>query len=158
VVVVIGLGSPFLTDDAVGPRVVHELARQGGFPARLTEAHAGGLLLEELEGEDRAVVVDAVLDPGRRPGQVLVGGIGGASHNAACAHDCDLPQALAMGRALGMRLPPEAAIHMVGIVAGDVATFSERLTPAVEAALGDACAAVRACLAAPVPSPIPEPS
>ncbi len=157
--VVIGLGSPFLTDDAVGPRVVRELARQGGFPGRLAEAHAGGLLLlEELEGEEGAVIVDAVLDPGRPPGQVLVGGLGGASHNAACAHDCDLPQALAMGRALGMRLPAEAAIHVVGIVAGDVATFSERLTPAVEAALGEACAAVRACLPVPSTTPIPEPS
>ena len=61
--IVIGLGSPFLSDDSVGPRVVRELARQGCDGVRLVESHAGGmLLLEDLAGTRRAIIVDALLD------------------------------------------------------------------------------------------------
>jgi hydrogenase maturation protease len=156
-VVVIGLGSPFLSDDGVGPRVVRELARQGLAGARLVEAHAGGLLLvEELADSSRAVVVDALVAEGRRPGEVIVAGVDGATHNAACSHDCDLPQALALGRAMGLALPDDAAILLVAVVAGDVHTFGETLSPAVEAAVPGACAAARAWLAGVGPKPAEE--
>ncbi|MBI5445016.1 MAG: hydrogenase maturation protease [Deltaproteobacteria bacterium] len=146
--VVIGLGSPFLSDDGVGPRVVRELARQGLAGARLVEAHAGGLLLvEELAGAERAVIVDALIDERREPGEVVVSGIGQATQNASCSHDCDLPQAMALGRAMGLPLPEDAAILLVAVVAGEVTRFSETLSPAVEAAVPEACAAVRAWLA-----------
>ena len=145
--VVIGLGSPFLSDDGIGPRVIRELRRQRLSGARLVEAHAGGLLLvEELTGASRAVVVDALVDEGRRPGEVVVAGIEAATHNAACSHDCDLSQALALGRALGLPLPEDEAILLVAVVAGDVTTFGETLSPAVEAAVPDACVAVGAWL------------
>jgi len=147
-VVVIGLGSPYLTDDGVGPRVVRELARQGLAGARLVEAHAGGLLLvEELAGASRAVVVDALVDVRRRPGEVVVAGVGGTTHNAACGHDCDLFQALSLGRALGLALPDDDAITLVAVTAADVTTFGQTLSPAVEAAVPGACAAVRSWLA-----------
>lgn len=158
--VVIGLGSPFLRDDSVGPAVVRRL-RAGGMPGvRLVEAHAGGLLLlEELEGMERAVIVDALLDERRRPGDVLVGGIRAAGRNASCSHDCDLSQTLDLGRALGMALPEDDAIHLVAIVAADVSTFGEQLTPAVHAAVEEACAAVRTLLQRPfaVLQPLPAP-
>lgn len=145
--IVLGLGSPYLTDDSVGPRVVRELARSGGAGIRYTEAHAGGLLLvEELAGADGAVIVDALVDPRRPNGQVVVAGIQDGSKNLACSHDCSLKEALTLGRAMGIHLPEDDAIWLVGIVASDVSTFSETLTPEVEAALPEACAAVRSCL------------
>jgi hydrogenase maturation protease len=138
--VVIGLGSPFLCDDSVGPRVVRELAGRGLGGVRLVEAHAGGLLLlEELAGAKLAVIVDALLDERRAPGDIVVADIGTASHNAACSHDCSLPEALAIGRAMGMSLPDDDSIHLVGIVAKDVSTFSEMPTPDVAAAIQKAC-------------------
>lgn len=143
--VVIGLGSPFLSDDSVGPRVVRELAMQQLPGVRLVESHAGGLLLlEELAGAERAVIVDALVDERRTPGEVVVADIDTASHNAACSHDCSLPEALAMGRAMGLPLPADEAIRLIGIVARDVSTFSETLTPNVAAAVHTACDAVRA--------------
>jgi len=147
--VVIGLGSPFLTDDSVGPQVVRLLARRGLDPARLVEAHAGGLLLlEELDGENGAVIVDALVDPRRTPGEVVIADLVSATRNASCSHDCSLAEALAMGRTLGLALPPDGAIHLVGIVAFDVTTFGETPTPAVFAALGPACDAVISLLLA----------
>jgi hydrogenase maturation protease len=145
--IVLGLGSPYLTDDSIGLRVVRELAQGGSHPdVRFVESHAGGLLLlEELEGADRAVIVDALVDPHRIPGEVIEAGVGATSQNLACSHDSSLTEALALGRAMGMRLPDDGAIRLVAIVASDVSTFSETLTPAVEAAIPGACSAVRAC-------------
>lgn len=155
--VVIGLGSPFLSDDSVGLRVVRELAARGLGGVRLVEAHAGGLLLlEELDGVQRAVIVDALLDERRTPGEVVVADVCTASNNAACSHDCSLPEALAMGRAMGLSLPADDAIRLVGIVARDVTTFSESLAPEVAAALQTACEAVCAFLSAEIDLPSAE--
>ena len=145
--VVIGLGSPFLCDDSVGPRVVRELAGRGLAGVRFVEAHAGGLLLlEELAGAERAVIVDALLDKCRKPGDVIEAHIDTATHNAACSHDCSLPEALSIGRAMGLTLPADENIRLVGIVAQDVSTFSESLTPDVAAAIPQACEMVCAFL------------
>lgn len=142
--VVIGLGSPFLRDDAVGPKVVRQLADGTEGRLRLVESHAGGLLLlEELEGAARAILVDALLDSRRTPGEVVVAGVGGESRNAGCGHDCTLAQALSIGRAMGMPLPADEDIHLVAVVADDVATFDENLSPRVAAAVPEACRTVR---------------
>ncbi len=138
--VVIGLGSPFLSDDGVGPRVVRELALRPLPGVDLVEAHAGGLLLlEELTGAKRAVIVDALLDGRRAAGEIVLAGFAGGTCNAACSHDCTLPEALAIGRAMGLELPADRDIHLVGIVARDVGTFSETLSAEVAAALQPAC-------------------
>lgn len=142
--VVIGLGSPFLSDDSIGPRVVRNLVAEGADGVRFVELHAGGLLLlEELEGAEQAIIVDAMLDAGRPAGTVLVGDIGIAANNACCSHDCDLPQTLSIGQALGMKLPTPDNIVLVAVVAADVISFDEKLTPAVEAALPEACQIIR---------------
>ena len=138
--VVIGLGSPFLTDDAVGPHVVRELALRALSGVALVESHAGGLLLlEELAGAKRAVIVDALLDEARDAGEIVVADVGGGTCNAACSHDCTLSEALAIGRAMGLELPADDDITLIGIVARDVGTFSETLTREVAAAVQPAC-------------------
>jgi len=141
--VVIGLGSPFLSDDSIGPRVVRALTGRVMPGVRLVEAHAGGLLLlEELDGAERAILVDALVDERRKPGEVLLCGVDATTRNASCGHDCTLAEALVIGRTMGMNLPPDEAITLVAVVAEDVSTFSEQLTPAVEAALGKVCETV----------------
>jgi hydrogenase maturation protease len=155
--VVIGLGSPFLSDDSVGPRVVRALAGHRLNGVRLVEAHAGGLLLlEELSGAKRAVIVDALLDEQRAAGDVVVADIHTDSRNMTCSHDCSLPDALRIGRAMGMSLPDDVAIQLVGIVAQDVSTFSEDLTPCVAAAVQTACDTICALLSLDNNSPCAE--
>ena len=56
-----------------------------------------------------------------------------------------LPDALALGRQAGAKLPPDQQILLVGVEAADILTFSEQLTPAVQAAVP---CAVRAALEA----------
>jgi len=146
--VIVGLGSPFLGDDSIGPRVVRELAGSCSAEIRLVESHAGGLLLlEELAGTQQAIIIDALLDARRTPGDVVVAGISEDSCNAACGHDCTLPQALAIGRAMGLLLPDDENIHLVAIVVEDVTTFTESLSPKVATALPLACRTVRELVA-----------
>jgi len=141
--VVVGLGSPFLGDDGVGPQLVRLLAQHHRLGVRLVEAHAGGLLLlDELAGARQAIIVDALLDGRRTPGEVLVAGMEGDSCHATCSHDCSLPQALAIGRAMGMSLPDDQHIHLVAIVAAEVSLFTEVLSPQVAASLPQACQTV----------------
>lgn len=141
---VIGLGSPFLADDSVGLHVVRQLQTKGLPGVRFVESHAGGLLLlEEMEGAKQVIIVDAMQDEQHQPGEVLILGINGSSQNASCSHDCSLHQALSIGRTLGMELPADDAIHLVVVVAKDLTSFSQQLTPDVEAAVEPACKAVQ---------------
>ncbi len=148
---VIGLGNSILTDDAVGIKVARAL-RDDGLPdgVDVVELSAGGLaLMESMVGYARAVLIDAIKTRDGAPGQVytlspedLPGTL-----NTASAHDTNLATALAVGRRLGAPLPADDRITIIAIEAEDVLTFSERCTPAVEAAIPVAAHLVRRLLA-----------
>ncbi len=131
--VIIGVGNPVRTDDAVGLRVAREL---GGCGVDVVELCAGGLrIMEAMAGYQRAVVVDAI-ERGGRPGSIyrFCEGQLPETRNTSSTHDGSLPAALALGRAAGLQIPAE--IQFWAVEAGDVETFAETLTPAVEAAVG----------------------
>jgi hydrogenase maturation protease len=147
---VIGLGSPFLCDDSVGPRVVRELAHQHLAHVRLIEAHAGGLaLVEEMVGAERVVLIDAALNARLQPGAVEVCTVGTATLHGESSHDCTFEQALAVGRALGLALPPDERITLVTIAVRDLHRFGETLSPPIAAAIPHACATVTDLLSQP---------
>ena len=138
--VVIGLGSIFLGDAGVGIRVVRLVANRLSHPVRVVESHAGGLLLlEEMMAADRVVIVDAVLDASRKPGDLILAGIDGVGQHTACAHDCSLSQAVALGRAMGLPLPANHCIHLLTIVVETIDRFSDVLNAPIAAALPTAC-------------------
>ncbi len=60
----------------------------------------------------------------------------------------NLATALEFGRQAGVHLPENNGIRLVGIEAEDILTFSERCTPAVQAAIPRAVEAVLEALAA----------
>lgn len=135
---VLGLGNPIVTDDAVGLRVAAELKPL--FTQRadviVDEDYWGGLrLMERLVGFDRAIIIDAI-QTGAPPGTIrtLTPAELPTQHSAS-AHDVNLPTALAFGRKMGLHLPPDEQIVLVAIEAADILTFGERCTPAVEAAI-----------------------
>ncbi|MCL8206455.1 MAG: hydrogenase maturation protease [Actinomycetia bacterium] len=150
-VVLIGLGNPILSDDGVGLAVVREARRHlEGLPVEVVEASVGGLgLLDLLAGHERAVLVDAVLTGRAEPGEVLeldAGFLEDTSHlgTAGVSHQVDLATAWQLGRRLGLPLP--GRLRIFGVEAADVKTFSESLTPAVRARLGEAVEAVVAAV------------
>jgi hydrogenase maturation protease len=91
--------------------------------------------MERMIGFDRAIIVDAILT-GSEPGTIHTLSPGEIpTQRSASAHDVNLPTALEFGRQAGAHLPDTEDIILVGIEASDVQTFSEDLSPEVEAAL-----------------------
>lgn len=139
---VLGLGNPILSDDGVGIHVVRAAAaryeQDDGDEVVFEEASAGGLrLLEVIAGYDRLVLVDAIQTRGGIPGtrrRLSIADVQSSMH-AGSTHDLSFSGALAFGRKLGMKLPPDAEILIFAIEAEDVLTFGEALTPSVAAAL-----------------------
>jgi hydrogenase maturation protease len=140
---IIGVGNPFLTDDAAGIRVVRlarEMAQGCGNTGDISfdEVYAGGLrLMDALEGFKKAIIVDAIIVENARPGRAyfLSEGDFSAARNLECTHDTDLVSALELGRACGMALPSDIKVLAVEVEAENTGIFGESLTPEVEAAL-----------------------
>lgn len=135
---VIGLGSPLLCDDSVGLKVVQEVRRRLGSRVDIDveEDVRGGLqLMERLSGYDRAIIVDAIIT-GAPPGTIVqLTPADIPTQRSASQHDVNLPTALDLGRQLGLHLPDNDRILLVGIEADDILTFNEECTPPVAAAI-----------------------
>jgi hydrogenase maturation protease len=141
------LGNPLRRDDAVALHVAEALERDP--PASVTvlrSARSGLYLLDELEGFDAVVVVDAIRTAGAVPGTVhslpleAIHSPGGPS-----PHAIGLPSAIAAARAAGAPVP--AWIHVVAIEVVELDEIGEGLHTEVAAALPRAVAAVRAAAA-----------
>jgi hydrogenase maturation protease len=134
---VIGLGQRERGDDAIGPAVATMLASKRLPGVRVIEHEDPVRLLDEWQGADLVVVIDAIRS-GQPPGTVRVldarddpmpdwtGGGG--------THAFGLNAAVELARALG-RLP--ARLLIVGVEAGHF-RFAEPLSPAVAAAVAQA--------------------
>ena len=142
---VLGLGNAILGDDAVGLRVAREAALQLAPDGDVTvaEEERGGLaLLEQLAGFDRALIIDAI-QTGAPVGTLHHLGVESVpTQRTATAHGINLRMALEMGRRSGLSLPTNAAVAILGIEAGDVLTFADRLSPELELAIPRALKAI----------------
>ena len=130
----IGLGNPIISDDAVGHRVADLIERR--VPDAITRRQVICLeLLDEMDGTDEAVFIDAMRTGEYPPGTVVRIEEDRIAHlrNVTAPHSLNLPAIMEMGRGLGYRMP--ARIRYYGIEARDLETFSERMTDELEAAL-----------------------
>ncbi len=147
-VVVLGLGNPLLTDDAVGLKVAERLApRLAGRPVDVIQSSWGGMrFIDLLAGYDRAIIVDAIEWRRGPPGTVyrLSADEAIPTVRAVSSHDLSLGTALALGRTLDIPLPVETVFFAVE--AQETDAFGESLTPAVEAALPEVVRRVEAQL------------
>ena len=149
-ILVLCLGNELRRDDAVALRVADllEASPPPGAVVRRT-AVAGLYLIDELEGFERAVVVDAVRTGLHPAGTVLSFALEDLrAPEGPSPHSIGLPSALARARAAGAPVP--ARIHVVAVEVLDMETVGEGLTPAVAAAVAPAAEAVRAAVAAAV--------
>lgn len=133
--IIIGVGNPVLTDDSVGIKLVRILeSRLQGRPyVQTRELCAGGIrLMEAMQGFERAIIIDAIVTKGGKPGSVyrLKPADLPQTRNTCSTHDGTLGEAFELGQKVGLALPREITIW--AIEAGDVHTFSEGLTPEVE--------------------------
>jgi len=136
----LGLGNPILTDDAVGIRLATDVAaRLGGRPGvdALPDCPVGGLaLLDLLPGYDRVVVLDSIRTAGGVPGdwhRFTAESLRETIH-LSNIHDANFATALELGRRMGRPLPSDREIHILAVEVEENATFSEALSPRLAAA------------------------
>jgi len=143
-ILVIGLGSPIMSDDAIGLHVVDRLESMG-LPNVITQQEAiGGLdIIPMVMDHRRVIIVDAIQTFQQPPGTITVMDPDAFQHTIApaSAHEMNLPTAMHMGRQLEPERMPEK-VRFVAIEVKDLHTVSEEMTPDVEKALPEAVATV----------------
>ena len=132
-ILIIGLGNTLLSDDGVGIYVVREIRKLAQrSDVAFHEASVGGLeLLDLIAGYERVIIIDAFQTGQREVGSLLElrpEDLAGGS--AMTRHQVSLPEALELGRQLGVRIPAEVKIY--GIEVADSATFHEQCTPVLQ--------------------------
>jgi hydrogenase maturation protease len=139
--VVLGLGNPVVSDDAVGLAVAAELKRLlAEAPIRgvdvLASTRAGFELIDMLRGYARAILVDCIVLPDPRPGRVCRLTLDDVSGCARLvnAHEMSVGTAFRLAGQMGVPMP--AGVEIIAVEAGDTSTIAEALTPAVQATVG----------------------
>jgi len=136
---VLGMGNPILSDDAIGVRLATDLAScLRGRPGLefVTECSVGGLgLLDVVSGYDRVIVFDSI-KAGGRPGDwyAFTARRLRETMNLSCIHDTNFATAMELGRRLGHHIARDDGIFIYAVEVDDNATFSEDMTSALQEA------------------------
>ena len=136
----IGMGNPILCDDAIGIRLAQVIGERLGAREGLDvieECSVGGLnLLELVSGYQRLVVLDSIKTTDGAPGTWYRFDATSLREtmNLRNVHDTNFATALELGRQVGMQVPDDTDNHVFAVEIGDNMTFSEEMTPELEAA------------------------
>jgi hydrogenase maturation protease len=129
---VLGVGNPVLTDDAVGFRVARLIKAAKQDITVIETAEAGLTLLELITGYEQVIIIDSVKTGRGQPGtlhQLTLGQIE-PSWNFCSTHGIDIRMAFELGRKLDYKLPAKISIY--GIEVEDNKNFGEKCTEKVE--------------------------
>ena len=143
-ILVIGLGSPIMTDDAIGLEVVDEIESMHMDGIETRQEAIGGLdIIPVMWGYKHVIIVDAIMSGAYEPGTIMFFNpddfeetIGDAS-----AHDINLATAMRIGREMEPEMMPDE-VCFVAIEAEDIGTVNEGMTPKLVAAKPSAVKAV----------------
>ena len=129
---VLGLGNPILSDDAVGIRIAQELGRETPAQDVVGTSEAGIALLDYAVGYDRLVIIDSIMTKKGRPGELYKFGLADLkpAMSLSSSHGVDIATAFTLGERLGYPMPRQVTIYAVEIK--DNTTFGEKCTPEVE--------------------------
>ena len=108
--IIIGVGNPVLSDDSVGILAARKLKSRlkGRADVEIREFCAGGIrLMEIMQGYERAIIVDAIVTAGGKPGSVYRLNPSDLlqTRNTCSTHDGSLQEAFTLGRTVGLKLP-----------------------------------------------------
>lgn len=143
-ILVIGLGSPIMSDDAIGLEVVDEIEAMELDDVDTRQEPVGGLdIIPLLWGYRNAIIVDAIQTGEYGPGTILFYNpedfddtIGDAS-----AHDINLATGMKIGREVEPEMMPDT-VKFVAIEAKDILTVHEGMSEELIAAKPKAVEAV----------------
>jgi len=136
--VVIGLGNPILGDDIVGLVVASELKRHLGGLVDIIELCSGGLVVAEaMLGYEKAIVVDALVEEGTKPGKILrltLEDIKTTRKRFIGFHDMDFVTSIELVKAIdGESFPDDVVIF--GITIQEPRRYQEGLSEEVRVAV-----------------------
>ena len=128
---VLGIGNPILTDDAVGIKVSEKLEEKNLDITVEQTNEAPMALLDLIVGYDKLIVVDSIKTGKGKPGDILKLSLDDfeAKMNVASSHGMDIATAFEVGRSLGCHMPQAVSIYAVEVQ--DTENFSEQCTPPV---------------------------
>ena len=143
-VLIIGLGSPIMTDDAIGLEVVQEIEDMHLEGVETRQEAVGGLdIIPLMWGYRNVIIVDAIQTEMYEPGTIMFFDpedfdetIGDAS-----AHDINLATAMRIGREMEPEMMPDK-VWFIAIEAEDIGTVNEGMTPRLVEAKPSAVRAV----------------
>jgi hydrogenase maturation protease len=125
----LGLGSPILSDDGVGLFVAREVAKSVPGLDLVATQTVGADLLDALVGYDKVVVIDAATGIGRHRGELVrVDQPDGMLHLFS-SHGVNFFDLLQLGTDLGLAMPEVEAVY--GIEIGTDISFGQHFSPEV---------------------------
>ena len=134
---VIGIGNPILGDDGIGIQVARLIKGQSAKfkDVEVKELCRGGVsLMEEMLGYERVLIIDAINTKRGKPGDIykVTPEELKETEHISSPHDLNFAAALKLGEKYAPeQMPKEITIYAIEI--GTALTFTEQLTPAVEA-------------------------
>jgi len=130
--IILGLGNPILTDDAVGIRIAQEL--KGEIPDLEVRgvSEAGIALLDHVAGYDKLIILDSIETGKGKPGELYKLELEDfkPAMDFSSSHSVDIATAFKVGEGLGYKMPKHVSIYAVEI--RDNTTFGEKCTEEVE--------------------------
>ena len=145
VILVVGLGSPIMSDDAIGLMVAQRIEDMHLDRVETRQEAVGGLdIIPVLWGYRHAIIVDAIKTEQYEPGTIMIFDPEDFEPTItnASAHAINLATAMAIGRDMEPEQMP-VSVRFVAIEVEDLQTMREGLTEKVEAALDQAVNAVK---------------
>lgn len=143
-VLVIGLGSPIMSDDAIGLVVIDRIDAMNLDKVTTRQEAIGGLdIIPVLWGYKHAIIVDAIQTHQQEVGTIMIfdpEDFAPTITNAS-AHDFNLATAMKIGRDMEPEQMPDK-VTFIAIEVEDIQTVHEGMTEKVEAAIDNAVDAV----------------
>ena len=129
-ILILGLGNDILTDDGIGPRLLHDLAQMIDDPnVKFDVTCCGGLeIVEYIKGYEKVVFIDAIRTRDGKPGEVYYFKPSDfrESMHLSNLHDVNFLTALKLGNTLDMNLPSD--LHIIAVEIIEDMEFSEEFT------------------------------
>ena len=128
---VLGIGNPILSDDAVGIKIAQLLEQQKPGLAVEQTNEAPIALIDLITGYDKLIIIDSIKTEQGKPGELhkLELDDFSSSQDFPFSHGMDIATAFEVGKNLGCRMPQSVRIYAVEVK--DNETFAEQCTPEV---------------------------
>lgn len=135
-ILIFGVGNEILTDDGIGPKLVHQLSRElsHDFFAFETSFLGGFELLEYIQSYKQVIFIDAIRTKSGQAGNVyyLKTHDFKETLHLSNIHDVSFLTALQFGEKVGLKIPND--IHIIAVEIIEDLVFSDEFSPPIKKA------------------------